>query len=240
MPPTCATSPTACTGRSTRRSRRHAARARWQAARAGSRCRTSRPARRPSGARGRALVERIERARAAGLDVEADQYPYTAASTTLATLLPPAILALDPEDAAAAIREPATRARIREAQATGLSGWENVAADPGWDGIVIARSAARPEWSGRSLATIADALGGDPFELALDVLAEDRLNTDIVLHCMAEPDLEAIMRGALDRGLHRCRRPPARTTRSSTTASRTRAATARPRASSGATCATGA
>ncbi len=143
---------------------------------------------------GAALVERIERARAAGLDVEADQYPYTAASTTLATLLPPAILALDPEDAAAAIREPATRTRIREAQATGLSGWENVAADPGWDGIVIARSTARPEWSGRSLATIADALGGDPFELALDVLAEDRLNTDIVLHCMAEPDLEAIMR----------------------------------------------
>ena len=143
---------------------------------------------------GAALVERLERARAAGLDVEADQYPYTAASTTLATLLPPAILALDAEEAAAAIREPTTRTMIRDAQRSGLSGWENVAADPGWDGIVIARSTARPEWSGRSLATIADDLGGDPFELALDVLADDRLNTDIVLHCMAEPDLEAIMR----------------------------------------------
>ena len=143
---------------------------------------------------GDALVERLERARSGGLDVQADQYPYTAASTTLATLLPPAILALDPEDAAAAIRDPATRGRIREAQATGLNGWENVAADPGWDGIVIARSGARPEWSGSSLATLADDLGGDPLELALDVLAEDRLNTDIVLHCMAEPDLEAIMR----------------------------------------------
>jgi N-acyl-D-amino-acid deacylase len=143
---------------------------------------------------GAALVGRLERARATGLDVEADQYPYTAASTTLATLLPPAILALDPEDAAAAIREPATRMLIREAQVTGLTGWENVAADPGWDGIVIARSTARPEWSGRSLALIAADLGGDPFDLALDVLADDRLNTDIVLHCMAEPDLEAIMR----------------------------------------------
>ena len=143
---------------------------------------------------GGALVERLERARAAGLDVEADQYPYTAASTTLATLLPPAILALDPEDAAAAIRDPATRGRIREAQETGLTGWENVARDPGWDGIVIARSGSRPEWSGRSLATLAEQLGGDPFDLALDVLAEDRLNTDIVLHCMAEPDLETIMR----------------------------------------------
>jgi N-acyl-D-amino-acid deacylase len=143
---------------------------------------------------GPALVERIERARAAGdLDVEADQYPYTAASTTLATMLPPAILALDPEDASAALREPATRRVIREAQRTGLTGWENVARDPGWDGIVIARSASRPSWSGRSLAALGEELGQDPFDLALDALVDDRLNTDIVLHCMAEPDLEAIM-----------------------------------------------
>jgi N-acyl-D-aspartate/D-glutamate deacylase len=143
---------------------------------------------------GPALVARIERARAGGdLDVEADQYPYTAASTTLATMLPPAILALDPEDAAAALREPATRRRIRDAQQRGISGWENVARDPGWDGIVIARSVSRPEWSGRSLAELGDELGADPFELALDALADDRLNTDIVLHCMADADLEAIM-----------------------------------------------
>ncbi|MFL5718561.1 MAG: amidohydrolase family protein [Chloroflexota bacterium] len=142
---------------------------------------------------GPALVERIERARAAGLDVEADQYPYTAASTTLATMLPPSILALDPEHGAAALRDRATRQGIRQAQDTGISGWENVARDRGWDGIVIARSGSRPEWNGRSLAAIADEHHADPFELALDVLADDRLNTDIVLHCMAEPDLESIM-----------------------------------------------
>jgi len=143
---------------------------------------------------GPALVDRLERAREGGLDVEADQYPYTAASTTLATLLPPALLALAPEDAAAALRDPATRAKVRREQANGISGWENVAQDPGWAGIVIASSATRPEWNGRSLAALGEELDADPAELALDLLADDRLAVDVVLHCMAEPDLEAIMR----------------------------------------------
>jgi N-acyl-D-aspartate/D-glutamate deacylase len=141
-----------------------------------------------------ALVERIEAARRAGLDAAADQYPYTAAATTLSTILPPAILALSIADAEAAIREPGTRAAIRDLLREGISGWENVTLDPGWDGIVISRSASRPEWDGRSLQAIADDLGGDPVDHALDVLADDRLSVDIVIHCMAEPDVEAILR----------------------------------------------
>jgi len=142
---------------------------------------------------GGALVERLERARAGGLDVAADQYPYTAASTSLSTLLPPEILALDPEDASRALRDPAVRARVRDLQASGISGWENAAQDPGWDGIVIARSASRPEWGGRSLAALGAELGREPVDLALDVLADDRLSVDIVLHCMDEGDVETIM-----------------------------------------------
>jgi N-acyl-D-aspartate/D-glutamate deacylase len=142
---------------------------------------------------GPALVARIEAARAAGLDVSADQYPYTAAHTTLATVLPPDVLALDLDEAVALLRDPAARRRIRDLQAHGSSGWENVAADPGWDGVVIAFSATRPSWNGRSLAEIADSEGGDPADLALDVLADERLAVDCVLHCMDERDVETIM-----------------------------------------------
>ncbi len=142
---------------------------------------------------GPALIEQIERARAAGLDVAADQYPYTAAHTTLATVLPPDILALDLDEAVAVLRDPAARARIRALQAQGISGWENVARDPGWDGVVIAFSATRPSWNGRSLAEIAAIEGGDPADLAMDVLADERLAVDCILHCMDEGDVEAIM-----------------------------------------------
>ncbi len=122
---------------------------------------------------GRALVERLDVARATGLDVAADQYPYTAASTTLATILPAKVQAMPLDDATAALRDPVTRARIRDLQASGISGWENVAHDAGWDGIVIARSASRPEWQGRSLAALGTETGRDPVDLALDVLADD-------------------------------------------------------------------
>jgi N-acyl-D-amino-acid deacylase len=142
---------------------------------------------------GPALVAQIEAARAAGLDAAADQYPYTAAHTTLATILPPDLLALDLDDAVAVLRDPAGRRRIRDVQASGIPDWENVAADPGWEGTVIAFSATRPEWNGRSLAEIAANEGGDPAELAMDVLADERLAVDCVLHCMDEGDVEAIM-----------------------------------------------
>ena len=142
---------------------------------------------------GPALIAQLERARAGGLDVEADQYPYTAAHTTLATILPPDILALEPDDAVAALRDRATRARIRRDQASGIDGWENVALDPGWDGTVIAFCPSRPHWNGRSMADIAADEGGEPAELAMDALADDRLGVDCVLHCMDEGDLEAIM-----------------------------------------------
>ena len=142
---------------------------------------------------GPALVAQIEAARAAGLDAAADQYPYTAAHTTLATILPPDILALELDDAVAVLRDPAGRRRIRDLQASGIDGWENVAADPGWEGVVIAYSATRPAWNGRSLAEIAATEGGDPADLAMDVLADERLAVDCVLHCMDEGDVEAIM-----------------------------------------------
>lgn len=140
-----------------------------------------------------ALVEQIDLARRSGLDVAADQYPYTAAHTTLATVLPPDVLALGVDGAAAALRDPATRARIRRDQARGLVGWENVARDPGWEGVAIASCPSRPHWAGRTLAEIAADEGGDPADLAMDALADERLAVDCVLHCMDPRDVEAIM-----------------------------------------------
>ena len=51
-------------------------------------------------------------ARRDGLDVGADQYPYTAAATTRSTILPPASLARSLDAAGAAIRDPASRREI--------------------------------------------------------------------------------------------------------------------------------
>ena len=78
--------------------------------------------------------------------------------------------------------------------ARGISGWENVATDPGWAGIRIpSRRRAPPEWVGRSLADLSDDLHADPADLAFDALVADRLDVSVVIDCMDETDVETIM-----------------------------------------------
>ena len=135
----------------------------------------------------------LEAARSEGLDVAADQYPYTAAATTLATIVPPALLGLGVDACVAALADYEVREMVRAEISRGTSGWENVAADPGWGGIVISYAPSRPEWAGRSLADLGDELGADPMDVAFDALVDDRLDVSIVMHCMAEPDVATIM-----------------------------------------------
>ena len=138
-------------------------------------------------------VARLEAARAEGLDVAADQYPYTAAATTLATILPPALLGLGVDDCVGALADPHVRDIVKAEIGRGISGWENVAADPGWAGLLISYAASRPEWSGRSLAELGEELHAEPADLAFDALVADRLDVSVVIECMSEPDVETIM-----------------------------------------------
>ena len=137
----------------------------------------------------------LEAARADGLDVAADQYPYTAAATTLATILPPALLGLGVDACVAALARPATSVPASGSRSTrGISGWENVAADPGLGGDpdLVRRE---PPGLGRPLARGArrGARTCDPADLAFDALVDDRLDVSIVIDCMDETDVETIM-----------------------------------------------
>jgi len=143
--------------------------------------------------RGAEAVERLDHARAVGVDVAADQYPYTAAATSLAVVLPPALLALGVEECVAALSDPGVRARVRAEIERGISGWENVAADPGWAGIKVSWSASHVDWAGRSIAEIAHEVKAEPSDVAFDILVDDRLDTSIVIDCMDEADVTAIL-----------------------------------------------
>ena len=138
-------------------------------------------------------VAQLEAARAEGLDVGADQYPYTAASTGLDTILPPEMLVSEPAAEAARLREPAVRDRVRRAIAEGRPGWENAAADPGWPNLIVAESRSHPWLAGRSIAALAEEAGRDPLDVALDLLVGDLLDTSIVEECMSERDVEVVL-----------------------------------------------
>jgi N-acyl-D-aspartate/D-glutamate deacylase len=135
----------------------------------------------------------LEAARADGYDVAADQYPYTAAGTTLATILPPAFQALGVDACVEALTDPHLRDVVRVEIAQGISGWENVAADPGWGGLRISSAPSRPDWAGRTLEDLAAELHADPADLAFDALVDDRLDVSVQIECMNEADVETIM-----------------------------------------------
>ena len=129
-------------------------------------------------------IELIEAARAEGLDVTADMYPYPAGSTTLSALLAPWAHAGGREPLLTRLDDPADRARIRaELDGPGM------ARDAGWEGIVIAGCPARPEYEGRTLARIAAMLGVTPAEAVIEILRQSKADTDMVLFMMSEDNV---------------------------------------------------
>jgi N-acyl-D-amino-acid deacylase len=129
-------------------------------------------------------IELIEAARAEGLDVTADMYPYPAGSTALSALLPAWVHAGGRDALLARLADAADRARIRVV----LDG-PGMARDAGWDGIVIAGCPARPEYEGQALARIAAGLGMSPDEAVIEVLRQAKGDTDMILFMMSEDNV---------------------------------------------------
>lgn len=109
----------------------------------------------------------IEAARARGLRVTADQYPYTASSTSLAAYTIPT-WAREGGDSKLIERlgHPEEGAKIRTAIA------ENFEKRDGPETIRIARCEKRPKYNGKSLADIALAEKRDAVEVVVDIMKD--------------------------------------------------------------------
>lgn len=126
----------------------------------------------------------IERAQAEGVDVIADQYPYTASSTGLAVTIPKWAHAGGSMALCERLRDPAVRQRIRG---------EYTETERNWPDIVIARAMHHLDWSGKSVAELADRAKQDPLEWTCDALIEHDGAIDIIHHSMDEADVRYVM-----------------------------------------------
>ena len=131
----------------------------------------------------------VDAARAEGLDVTLDVYPYTAGSTLLHSILPPWALADGIDAMVARLRDPAARAQIKRNFADGIPGWQNQQRAAGWNGIVIAGCAGAPQLEGKR----ADQLGADPAEAVLDLIAEQRGQVTMIAHTMRDDDVDRVV-----------------------------------------------
>lgn len=143
------------------------------------------------------VLARIDSARAAGLDVTADQYPYTRAATALDASIPTWAQSGGWDSLLARLRDPATRARLRD-EMLNPKGPESFYYEAGGgDGVLITGTFqdSLRYLQGKTIAAIAVARHRDPVETIFDVvLAEGGHRTDAVYAVMDEPDVQAAMK----------------------------------------------
>ena len=146
----------------------------------------------PNAGRGADLVALLDEALARGIDVSTDTYPYTAAATTLAALLP-SWTAVGGPDAQLARLE-TDRERIRfELEEVGTDGCHGCPVD--WAAVEISgvRNPLLADAVGRTVAELASTGGVEPMRVFTDLLTGDRLATSILWHIGHEENVRAIM-----------------------------------------------
>lgn len=134
-----------------------------------------------------AMIRRIEQARAEGLEVWADHYPYEAGATNLAAALVPRWAQAGGN---AAMRQrfadPAARPKIRAEMV------ENLRRRGGADRIQFRRFTPDPSIEGLTLAKVAGDRGTDPVDLSIALL--EKGSVSVVSFAMHEDDVRVFLR----------------------------------------------
>ena len=138
-----------------------------------------------------AVLRRIEEARAEGLDVSANLYPWAASSNSLDASLPLWVREGGREKLLARLRDPATRARVRVDFPGENPDWND---EPG--SRILITTVLNPDlkkYEGKTIAEIARAERKDALDELMDLVIADRANVGRVTFSMSEDDVRAAL-----------------------------------------------
>jgi N-acyl-D-amino-acid deacylase len=138
------------------------------------------------------IIKRIDAARARGLDVTANQYPYTAMEHPWARLFPSWVQAMPRRDAIAKLKERAFRDKIKADEEFG----EYINEHGGWEGVVgtVFNVPKNKEYEGKTILEISKLRGdSDPAETCFDLVVEEGAFVPGVHHTMSEDDVKFVM-----------------------------------------------
>jgi N-acyl-D-aspartate/D-glutamate deacylase len=137
-------------------------------------------------------VSTIEAARKRGLDVTANQYPYTAMQHQWSAFFPVWARAGGPQEFAALLKDAAARKKIKDDP--DFRTWVNEHGS--WEGIVLGR-ARQPQnnrYEGKRLSEIAAERGDtDPADTCISLMAEEGGAISGIFHTMSEQDVRTVM-----------------------------------------------
>jgi N-acyl-D-amino-acid deacylase len=138
------------------------------------------------------VVEKIQAARDAGLDIRADQYPYIAGGTALASSLPPSVADGGVGKLLERLRNPKMREEIKREMSAEQTAWENLYRDcGGGSGVMIAGviDERLKKYEGMTVAQMAKAEGKPELDALFDFILADNAQTGAVYFMASEEDL---------------------------------------------------
>lgn len=143
------------------------------------------------------IVERIDAARAAGVDISANTYAYTAWFNTFSAFVPPWVHDGGDAKLLERLKDPAMRARIRKDMLTAGKDsagedWDNEWQEiPGPEAIQIAvvQNAELLPLQGKRLSEVAALWKEDAIDALFDLLIKDKAFTNVAVFGMDEPDV---------------------------------------------------
>ena len=138
------------------------------------------------------VVAKINAARSQGADITADTYAYPAWFNSMSAFIPP--WAHDGGDAKLVerLKDPATRARIRQDLLSPTSQWDNEWQEiPGPEAVMIGvvQNPELRQFQGKRLSEIAAIWHKSPMDTLFDLLIADNAFTECAVFGMSEPDV---------------------------------------------------
>jgi N-acyl-D-amino-acid deacylase len=142
------------------------------------------------------LRDRIEKARAQGVDAAADTYAYTAWSNSLAAFTPPWANDGGKEQLLRRLKDPATRSRMRRDMTTPSDKWDNewLEIEGPQDVLICAvnHSELLP-YRGKRLSEVAAEWHEDPIDAIFDFLIRDEAATSVAVFGMSGSDVTLVL-----------------------------------------------
>lgn len=142
------------------------------------------------------VIERIEAARARGIDVTADTYAYTAWANGMAAFIPPWAHDGGTEKLIERLKDPAIRARIRADMLAPSDQWENEWLHINGPQDILIVYVIEKEllgYQGRRVSEIAREWREDPIDALCDFLVRDHAGTGVAVFGMSESDVDLIL-----------------------------------------------
>lgn len=138
------------------------------------------------------VVEKIDAAREAGLDIRADAYPWVAGGTALASCLPPWMADGGASKFLERLADPKIRERIKSEMATDHQDWENLYLDSGGGTGVLISGVVNPslkKYDGKTVAEMAKAEQKPELDALFDFILADKGQSGALYFIAGEDDL---------------------------------------------------